>query len=45
VIFGVEKSIKMAREHVEKAKSSLKHFGKRGIILSKIADFIVEREF
>ncbi len=45
LLFGVEKSIEMAKEHVERAKSHLEHFGERGRMLSKIADFIVDREF
>ena len=45
LLFGVEKSIEMARDAISRAKESLKYFGRRADTLISIADFIVEREF
>lgn len=43
-VFGIEKSRELARQKIAAAKKSLKIFGKKGEILSQLADFIIERE-
>ncbi len=42
--YGLEKSIKIAKELVEEAKLKLKDYGSRGYYLSELADYIIKRD-
>ncbi len=45
LLFGIEKSMGMAKDAILKARESLTYFGKKADTLFSIADFIIEREF
>jgi geranylgeranyl pyrophosphate synthase len=42
--FGIEKARKYSKELIEKAKVSLKIFGKKAHMIKEIADYILARE-
>ena len=44
-LYGLEKARRMARELSDRAKRSLKIFGKRGWVLNDLADYVVERAY
>ncbi|MEN3046271.1 MAG: polyprenyl synthetase family protein [Candidatus Hydrothermales bacterium] len=43
--YGVEKSLEIAKEHINRAKSILEEFNNKAEFLIKLCDFIIEREF
>lgn len=43
-LYGIEKSRNLARSLIRQAKEALKVFGKKGKILSHLADFVIERD-
>ena len=45
LVYGIEDSKRKAKRLVEGAKKDLKIFGKKAIVLEKIADYIVRRDF
>ena len=44
-LYGINRSRETANKLVNSAKSSLKMFGKRAVVLTELADYIVERQY
>lgn len=44
-LYGLEKSKQLARDYIRKAKAEAASFGKKGCILSQLADYILTRKY
>ena len=44
-LYGKEKAEKLATEHVQKAKTAVRIFGKKSEILNALADYAIERKY